>query len=164
MIQHANAAHSRPSKAPPWVGVTLRAAGLSVLILVLSQYLAGFLFLWLSHLSPRTAGPLTVARYAQYYGDRPEIRERVWIASGGGLMLVALCALPMILPRRRTLHGEAQFASRREMARAGLFAKAGLFLGRPHRGRRRYLVLAGQQGMVVSAPPRAVSRRPTAAL
>src|SRR5258705_1981392 len=69
-------------------------------------------------------------------------------------MLVALCALPMILLRRRTLHGEARFATRREIGRAGLFAKAGLFLGRPGRGRRRYLVLPGQQGMLVSAPPR----------
>jgi type IV secretion system protein VirD4 len=125
-----------------------------VIALALSQYLAGFFFLWLSHLNPRAANPLTVARYAHYYGDRVDVRERVWIASGSGLVLVGFCALPMILPRRRTLHGEAQFATRREMSSAGLFAKAGLFLGRLGRWRRRYLVLPGQQGMLVSAPPR----------
>lgn len=154
MTPNANAAHSPPPKAPPWVGVTLRAAGASSLALAFSQYLAGFFFLWLSHLSPRSAGPLTVARYAHYYGDRADIRHRVWIASGLGVVLVGVCALPIILPRRRALHGDARFATRREMARAGLFAKAGLFLGRPVRGRRRYLVLRGQQGMLVSAPPR----------
>ena len=38
------------------------------------------------------------------------------------------------------------------MARAGLFAKQGLFLGRFG---GRYLVLGGQQGVLLSAPPRA---------
>jgi type IV secretion system protein VirD4 len=154
LIPYASAARSPTPKPPPWVGVTLRAASVCVIALALSQYLAGVFFLWLSHLNPRAAGPLTVARYAHYYGDRVDIRQHVWMASAAGLLLVALSALPIILPRRRTLHGEARFATRREMARAGLFAKAGLFLGRPGRGRRRYLVLPGQQGMVVSAPPR----------
>jgi type IV secretion system protein VirD4 len=150
LIPHANAAHfPRPKAGIPLV---IRA-GLAMLVaLVLSQYLAGFFFLWLSHLNPRSAGPLTVARYAHYYGHRPEIRHRIWIASGLGLLSVALCALPILLPRRRALHGDARFATRREIARAGLFATSGLFLGRFG---RRYLVLPGQQGLLLSAPPRA---------
>jgi type IV secretion system protein VirD4 len=154
LIPHANAARAPTLRAPPWVGVTLRALGVSAAVLVISQYLAGFFFLWLSHLSLSAAGPLTVARYAHYYGDRADVRHRVWIASGLGVLIVALSTLPLIVPRRRPLHGEARFATRREMARAGLFAEAGLFLGRPVRGRRRYLVLRGQQGMLVSAPTR----------
>jgi len=153
MTQSANAAHL-PQRRPAWIGLCARALAISVLALILSQYLAAFVFLWLSHLSPRAANPLTVARYAHYYGDRLDIIKHVWMASAAGLLLVALSALPLILPRRRSLHGEAQFASGQEMARAGLFAKEGLFLGRRLHGRRRYLVLPGQQGMVVSAPPR----------
>src|ERR1700722_12693555 len=110
--------------------VTLRAAALSLLALALSQYLAGFLFLWLSHLNPRAAEPLTVVRYAHYYGDRAEVRKRVWIASSAALLIAAACTLPILVPRRRSLHGEARFATRCEMARAGLFAKSGLLLGR----------------------------------
>lgn len=151
MIPHANAAHFPPVKLR-WVPVALRASAISVLALVLSQYLAGFFFLWLSHLNPRAAGPLTVARYAHYYGDRAEIRHRVWIASGFGVVIVMLCALPIVLPRRRALHGDARFATPREIAHAGLFAASGLFLGRLG---RRYLVLPGQQGLLLSAPPRA---------
>jgi len=128
--------------------------GFCALALILSQYLAGFVFLWLSHLNPRAAGPLTVARYAHYYGDRGDTLKHVWMASAAGLLLVAFSALPLILPRRRALHGDAQFASGKGMARAGLFAKAGLVLGRASLAWRRYLVLPGQQGMVVSAPPR----------
>ena len=50
------------------------------------------------------------------------------------------------------MHGDARFARRSEIARAGLFADHGLFLGRYG---RRYLVLGGQQGAIVCAPPRA---------
>jgi type IV secretion system protein VirD4 len=154
LIPHANAARSPTLKAPPWVGVILRAVVASIAVLVLAQYLAGLFFLWLSHLSLSAAGPFTVARYAHYYGDRADIQHRVWIASGLGVLTVALCIFPLIVPRQRSLHGDARFATRREMARAGLFAETGLFLGRPVGGRRRYLVLRGQQGMLVSAPPR----------
>jgi type IV secretion system protein VirD4 len=152
LIPNANAARCPTPKAPKWVGPTLRAACSCVIALGVSQYLAGFFFLWLSHLNPRSASPITLARYAHYYGDRADIRRRVWIASGVGLVLVGFCALPLILPRRRTLHGEARFATRREIARAGLFAKSGLFLGRVG---GHYLLLPGQQGVLLSAPPRA---------
>ena len=97
-------------------------------------------------------GPLTIARYAYYYGDVPDVRRRLWYSSAGGLLLVAFAALPLLLPRRRSLHGDARFATRAEMARAGLFAPHGLFLGRVG---RRYLILGGQQGVLLSAPPRA---------
>jgi type IV secretion system protein VirD4 len=153
LIPHANAARfPQPKRGVP---LAIRAGLVAVVAVVLSQYLAGFFFLWLSHLNPRAAEPLTVARYAHYYGDRADIRRHVWIASGLGVVTVILSAIPIILPRRRSLHGNARFASGREMAHVGLFAKAGLFLGRVGRGWwRRYLVLPGQQGMLVSAPPR----------
>src|ERR1700730_1079277 len=134
MTQSANAAHL-PQRRPAWIGLCLRALAISVLALILSQYLAAFVFLWLSHLNPRAAGPLTVARYAHYYGDRADTLKHVWVASAAGLLWVAVSPLPIVLPRRRALHGEARFASGQEMARAGLFAKEGLFLGRPLHGR-----------------------------
>src|SRR4029077_12120767 len=82
----------------------------------------------------------------------PHLRRRLWMCSGAGLAVVALLGLPFLLPRRRSMHGDARFASRRELSSAGLFAKHGLFLGRVG---RRYLVLGGQQGVLLSAPPRA---------
>jgi type IV secretion system protein VirD4 len=56
------------------------------------------------------------------------------------------------LPRRRALHGDARFATRREIAGAGLLGHDGIILGK--RG-RRCLMLAGQQGVALAAPPRA---------
>ena len=122
------------------------------LIAVASQYLAALVFVGWHHLDPRAASPLTIARYAYYYGRAPALRRRLWVCSGAGLALIALAALPFLLPRRRSLHGDARFATRREIARAGLFAKHGLFLGKVG---NRYLILGGQQGVLLSAPPRA---------
>jgi type IV secretion system protein VirD4 len=93
-----------------------------------------------------------VARYAYYYGDRAEVRRRLWLASGMGLTVVALCGALALMPRARSLHGDARFATRREVARAGLLGERGIILGA---WGRRCLMLAGQQGVCLAAPPRA---------
>ena len=54
----------------------LKVAGAVLVALVVAQYLAGFILLWWLHLDPHGAGPLTVARYAYYYGDEPDVRRR----------------------------------------------------------------------------------------
>jgi type IV secretion system protein VirD4 len=143
------AAWHRPAK--PRSRAFVKVVVASVLAFVCAQYLAGVVLLAWLRLEPRNASPLTIARYAYYYGGRADVRWRLWTASSAGLACVAFSALALLLPRHRSLHGEAQFASRSEMARAGLFAKRGYFLGRVG---RRYLVLAGQQGVLLSAPPR----------
>jgi type IV secretion system protein VirD4 len=127
-------------------------AAIALAGVVLSQYLAGCLFLAMEKLPVRDAGPLTVARYAAYYGGAPAIRWRLKIASGLGLLIVMGCGILVLAPRSRALHGDARFAKRREIARAGLLGDSGIILGR--RG-RRCLMLAGQQGVALAAPPRA---------
>jgi type IV secretion system protein VirD4 len=119
--------------------------------LVLAQYFAAYVFLWWIRVNPLSATPLTIARYAYYYGDREDVSRRLKIASAGGLAFVLLTAVPALLPRRRSLHGDARFAAAREIARAGLFAESGFYLGRLG---RRDLILGGQQGVLLSAPPR----------
>jgi len=120
--------------------------------LVLALTLAGYGFLWWVQADPREASPLTIVRYAYYYGYREDLRQRLAVSSAAAVVLVSAVALLALLPRARSLHGSARFASRREIARAGLFASQGIFLGRFG---RRYLILGGQQGAIVSAPPRA---------
>jgi type IV secretion system protein VirD4 len=142
-------AWSASSRAP---ALALKVTAILLMAVIASQYLAGLLLVAWYRLDPRSTSPLTIARYAYYYGADEHLRQRLWICSGAGIALIALITLPFLLPRRRSLHGEARFATRREIARAGLFAKEGLFLGRVG---RRYLVLGGQQGVLLSAPPRA---------
>jgi type IV secretion system protein VirD4 len=120
--------------------------------LILAQYLAGYLFLWWVRADPREASPLTIVRYAYYYGHRADLRQRLTVSSAVAVALVGALALIALVPKARSLHGNARFATRHEIARAGLFARQGIFLGRFG---RRYLILGGQQGAIVSAPPRA---------
>jgi type IV secretion system protein VirD4 len=120
--------------------------------LLLADTLAGAFFLWSMHADPRRASPLTLSRYGYYYGDRPEIRRRLLCSLALGAACVGISAGAGLLPRRRALHGDARFASRAEIAAAGLFGSEGIILGK--RG-TQYLMLAGQQGVALAAPPRA---------
>jgi type IV secretion system protein VirD4 len=133
-------------------GPVLKAAAALIAAVLAALYLAGFFFLSSIHLDPRAASPLTVLRFAYYYGDWPRVHAALIRSCLGGAGAVAVSALVLLLPRRRPLHGEARFATRREIAGAGLLGSHGIILGRL--GRRR-LMLAGQQGVVLAAPPRA---------
>jgi type IV secretion system protein VirD4 len=118
---------------------------------VIAQYLAGYLFLWSLRSDPRQATPLTIAQYGYYFSDREHVRTRLIAASGAGAALVILTSGAFLLPRRRSLHGDARFATRREIATAGLLSDQGVVLGRIG---RRCLMLRGQQGVALAAPPR----------
>ena len=130
----------------------LKALALGVLALLVAQYLAGFLFLWSIRADMRGASPLTIARYDYYYGAREAIRGRLALCSAIGAALVALSTLALCLPRRRSLHGDARFARRAEIVAAGLLGERGIILGALG---AHCLMLPGQQGVALAAPPRA---------
>ena len=130
----------------------LRTAGLGAVAILLGLYLAGGFFLWAVHGDPRRATPLTLGQYGYYYGRRAEVRRPLLESLGLASALVLGSVGVGLLPRRRSLHGDARFASRAEIARAGLLGSHGIILGR--RG-GRCLMLAGQQGVALAAPPRA---------
>ena len=113
---------------------------------VTAMMVAGFLFLWSTELDPRSARPWTIAQYLHYYGDRKEVRRRLaWSSlAGGGLVLLAAAAY--LAPRARSLHGDARFAKRGEIAKAGLLGDEGIILGRLG---ARCLMLSGQQGVLM---------------
>jgi len=152
MPPSASAAAWHPPARPAGQRVLLKAAVCVAVGIVFAQYLAGYVFLWSVHESPRKATPLTVARYAYYYGEQPAVRSRLLWSSAAGFALVAISGLAILLPRRRALHGSARFATRHEIDSAGLLGEHGIILGRIG---KRCLMLAGQQGVALAAPPRA---------
>jgi type IV secretion system protein VirD4 len=158
LIPHANAARWRPPAKSVWVGRAVRGLILTVGLGVAAQYLAGYVFLYWIHTNPKNATPLTIARYAYYYGARQDIKPKLWVSSAAGLVLLSLPVILALLPRKASLHGNARFATTQEIERAGLFAQEGIVLGRhggwgPFGG--RYLILGGQLGASLTAPPRA---------
>ena len=142
----------RPGSNRNRVIVAGKALAIAAAALIASQYFGSFVLLWWFHLNPRSASPLTIARFALYYGDNPAVRHVLWKTSLAGFAPVLAAALPLLIPRRASLHGDARFARWSEIARAGLLAKTGLFLGRAG---RRCLMMGGQQGVLLAAPPRA---------
>jgi type IV secretion system protein VirD4 len=116
-----------------------------------AQYLAGYFFLWSYHLPPLAATPLTIVRYAHFYGERPSVRRRLLICSCVGAVAIGGAAAAAFRRQPRSLHGDARYATRREIAAAGLLRYDGFILGE-YGG--RYLMLGGQQGVALAAPPR----------
>ena len=121
---------------------------------LVALYLASYLFLIkLSSplLPPSAATPLTVLRYWQQYGSDPYTRHWLIGCLIAGVAPVAACMFHLVKPIARSLHGDARFATLREVANAGLFGEMGIVLGR---WGRRYLVLGRQLAGVGVAPPR----------
>lgn len=123
----------------------------SLLGLLAAAYLGAYFFLLFLKLAPTEASPLTMPRYAYYYWDNRNVRSRLLAAGALSLLIVGGMALIVALPKRRSLHGDARWAKARHIRRAGLMADQGIILGRY---KNRYLVLPGQTGVILAAPPR----------
>lgn len=130
---------------------TIRLLVAAVVTVAAGLYVSGYLFLWNIHEAPHTATPLTVLRYWHYQGDQAQVRRPLLMCVAGGFGLTIGVMAVAAWPRRRPLHGDARFATRREIRAAGLLGHEGIILGRLG---RRYLILPGQQGVELEAPPR----------
>ncbi len=122
--------------------------------MLLALYLASYLFLMkLSNplLPAAAATPLTVLRYWQTYGTDPYTRHWLTGCLIAGAVPACVVVFYMMRPVSRSLHGDARFATVREVAAAGLFGQSGIILGR---WGRRYLMLAKQLAAIAVAPPR----------
>jgi type IV secretion system protein VirD4 len=135
--------------APPPNLYKLIVVGL--LGILAASYLGAYFFLLFLKLKPTSASPFTLPRYAYYYWDNPPVRARLIGASLVGVLMASALALLLFLPKRRSLHGDARWAKARDIRQAGLFSDHGILLGRYG---RRYLVLPGQTGAILAAPPR----------
>jgi type IV secretion system protein VirD4 len=147
MNLHASTPNARPEGHGSVGLVALAASGYLVLVL----YVAGAcLLVWL-RLPVDSATPLTWLRYAYHFSHEPRVERALVFSVMVAMPVSALPFLWWVLPTRRALHGQARFASRRAIARAGLLGEEGIILGRLG---RRCLMLPGQQGVALAAPPR----------
>lgn len=150
MSPSAGAAWQRPK--PSLLRRAARITALLVAALLAACYLAGVLFLASLHRDLKAATPVTLIAYAHYYGDQPAVRQRVVLCSAISCAVLVSAAGAALLPRRPSLHGDARFANRREIKAAGLLGDDGILIGRLG---SRCLLLPGQQGVALAAPPRA---------
>ena len=139
-----------------WLFVATGAVGL----VGATVYLAGVLFLLVNKVHPRHAHLDTVALYWQVYADDPRRRRQLIgsaTASATALLVVLPIALVIAARPRRPLHGDARFATRAEVARAGLLKSSSRPAGPSivvGRFRGEFLTLPGQLSVMLSAPTR----------
>jgi len=155
MTQRVSTAPWQPTKRSRLPRVLTVLGGIT-LALMATSYVAGYLFLLLIRSDPTASSPLTLARYSYFYGNREDIRTRLWVSSIAAVTLILTPTLALLVPKRRALHGDARFATRGEIARAGRFAHQGIILGRVGGWRSyggRLLVLGGQTGVALAAQP-----------
>ena len=108
MTPHASTARWRPRAKRAWLARGLQGIIVTMGVAIGAQYLAGFVFLQWVRADARTATPMTVARYAYYYGGREDVRRKLWISSGAGFAPVLLALMLVLRPRTPALHGSAK--------------------------------------------------------
>ncbi len=144
LISHADSARAK-------VGAIV---GLVAVGFIVAFYLAGYFFLIKLHnaaLPPSMATPYTLVAYWSDYGDEPYTRRWLTICLIGGCVPAFACVAALLAPVRRSLHGDARFATRREVEKAELFGEFGLILGQ---WGGRFVMLGKQMGAICAAPPR----------
>jgi type IV secretion system protein VirD4 len=120
-------------------------------------YLAGVLFLVLNKANPQQAHFASIVHYWDLYAGDAQLRKKLQLAigvSGIGLLVLLPVGLVAAARPRRALHGDARFANTAEIDRAGITGsddQPGILIGR-HGG--RFLSLAGQLSVMLSAPTR----------
>jgi type IV secretion system protein VirD4 len=128
--------------------------GLLLAGLAAALYIASYLFLMRLAsplLPPSAATPMTVLRYWQQYGTDPYTRRWLIGCLVAGSLFTVSASIALLRPVHRSLHGDARFATFREVSSIGLFGDAGMILGR---WGRRYITLGKQLSAIVIAPPR----------
>lgn len=141
---------SQSANIPTWAKWVLAVAML-VGAVVVWAYLAGGIFLASQKEDFNSATPLTLYQYWFYYNTDQAVMK--WIYISGGISLVVLLAplLLFISSDKRSLFGDARFASATEIKKAGLLGEKGIICGQ-YKG--RYLMFPGAQHALISAPTR----------
>jgi len=126
--------------------------GVLAITLVFAAYFGGYLFLaFIKAPEPWKATPITLWQYWEHFGARPDVRQKLLLSGGLALASCLVAGIWLVMPRKRPLHGEARFATSKEIRKAGLMSEKGIIIGRY---KNRVLMLEGQQGALLEAPPR----------
>lgn len=128
------------------------AAGvLLIALLVVWFYACIWVQVLLTHGSTYPLKPQDLAQFWQFFApERSFLKTKVLTAFAMTVLFVA--ALFEIYKDRRTLHGDARWASMREIKNAGLLATSGIIIGK---FAGKFLVLGSQLFVLLAAPTRA---------
>lgn len=131
--------------------ITAITLGTLIAACLLWAYIAGTILLPLIKLKASDATLLTWYQYWTFY---PELRPKQLAWSGwGALALIVSPALLLLTGQKRSLFGDAKWATNRQITDAGFNAVKGILVG-VHARTKKYLVFGGQQHVLLGAPTR----------
>ena len=114
-------------------------------------YLTGAFFMEFAGYSMEDATLVTAYQYWYHYGQEAGTRKWLGISSILAAVVVVAPWLLILIPKRRSLFGEARWAKVAEIRKAGLFADNGIIVGQLG---GRYLLFGGSQHVLLAAPTR----------
>jgi type IV secretion system protein VirD4 len=127
------------------------AVALVVGLVGLWLYLAGGIFMVAYDHEFTDANPFTVFQYWAHYGQAKSVQNWLFLSLGISLLVVFGPVAAFLRPKKRSLFGDAAFATTREIQKAGLLGDAGIILGKFG---RKYLMFGGSQHVLLSAATR----------
>lgn len=146
---------TRDLSIPSWVKAGAGAAGVAGL-LGIWNFLAGIILLIGLKVPVEQAGFATLYQYWFHYRENPLVAK--WLSQSLGVAgcMVLVLLVPIVAKvmqgRQQALHGEARFATPREVKnKAKLLGNKGIIVGK-YKG--RYMLFDGLQHLMIAAPTR----------
>lgn len=133
-----------------WAKAGLIGGGLLLVIGVWAT-LAGGIFLSAQDRNFNDATPVTLYQYWYYYQGNPNVLRWIYIAAAVAAVLVVSPSFLFFTHAKKSLFGDARFATKTEIRKAGLLGDKGIILG-TYMG--AYLMFGGSQHVILSAPTR----------
>jgi len=125
---------------------------LALLLIVFAwAYLTGGILLAFLDQAFNNATPLTAYEYWFYYRNDEYIASRLMFSGIISGLIIILPFIALVLPNKRSLFGDARFATRLEIKKSGLLDGEGIIVGK---FKDKYLQLKGQLHVILSAPTR----------
>lgn len=134
----------------PWFK-PLAISTVVLVVLVLWAHIGGGIFMLAHGRQFEDASPFTLAQYWIHFGTDSGIKRWIYISAAGSLLLLLAPGALFLAPTKRSLFGDARFATTREIRKAGLFGSDGIIVGL-YKG--KYLMFGGSQHVILSAPTR----------
>lgn len=122
----------------------------AIAVVVVWSWLAGCVFMLLNRTSPVDVLPLTFWSYLYHYQAVDSVLKQL-ILSAVVPAVPAMLIGAYLRKQRRSLHGDARFATRSEIRKAGFLNSSGVIIGQ-HRG--QCLVSDGPFHVMLAAPTR----------
>lgn len=118
---------------------------------MLWNYLAGQIFLQIYLGSSDNASFATLYQYIYYHGKNHDVQKWLVLSSILSAVFIGLMLKLVYSVNRRSLYGDARFATDKEIKKSGLLGEEGIIVGKH---KKKYLMFPGTQHVIISAPTR----------